>query len=124
MGRQHHISLSREFDAHDGPETKYIVVLDGDFPVATCRLFAADEQTAEIGRVVVLEDYRGRGLGRLVVGEAEKWLRELGFRTVSVESRDVAEGFYEKLGYRRTGRPPKAGDTFVCVHMEKPLRQA
>ena len=27
MARQHHISLQEEFDEHDTPETKYIVVI-------------------------------------------------------------------------------------------------
>ena len=39
MGRKYHIPLYKEFDVHDTPVTKYIVILDDDFPVATCRFF-------------------------------------------------------------------------------------
>ncbi|MBQ7507897.1 MAG: hypothetical protein IJT52_01045 [Spirochaetales bacterium] len=42
MARQHSITLRREFDDHDTPETKYIVLTDGGFPVATCRLYGLD----------------------------------------------------------------------------------
>lgn len=122
MSRMHRISLRQEFDEHDRPDTKYIVLLDDNYPVGTCRLFPVGEDMAEIGRVVVLEQYRGRGLGKLLMQEAEKWLRELGFSRVSVESREVAVKFYEKLGYQTAGTP-KAGDTFVCVHMEKTLSE-
>ena len=38
MARQHGITLRREFDDKDTPETKYIVLTDDDFPVATCRI--------------------------------------------------------------------------------------
>ena len=122
MSRVHRISLRQEFDEHDRPDTKYIVLLDDNYPVGTCRLFPVGEDMAEIGRIVVLEQYRGRGLGRLLMKEAEKWLCELGFSRVSVESREVAVKFYEKLGYRTAGTP-RAGDTFVCVHMEKALSE-
>ena len=108
MARQHHITLREEFDEHDTPDTKYIVVLDDDFPVATCRLYELPEETdgegapvrpMMFGRIVVLPEYRKQGLGRLVVTEAEKWARELGCRKAVLDSRDVAVGFYEKLGY-------------------------
>ena len=39
MNRQHHISLREEFDEHDCEGTKYIVLLDDGYPVATCRFY-------------------------------------------------------------------------------------
>ena len=121
MARQYHITLREEFDAHDGPDTKYIVLLDGDFPVATCRLYDLGGGRVMLGRVVVLPEYRGRGLGRRVVAEAEQWARELGFETAVLESRDVAVGFYEKLGYTADRSRVICGGTFPCIPMEKPL---
>ncbi len=122
MARQHGITLRREFDEHDTPETKYIVLTDGDFPVATSRIYALDQGFAMIGRVVVLPEYREKGLGRRVVSEAEDWLRELGFEYAVVESRDVAVGFYERLGYTVSDRTLLHGDTFDCIRMEKRLK--
>ena len=78
MNRQHHISLREEFDDHDRDGTKYIVLLDDGYPVATSRFYEESSETVIIGRVVVLPDYRGRRLGELVVNEAEKWAFELG----------------------------------------------
>ena len=121
MARQHGITLRREFDEHDRPDTKYIVLTDGEFPVATCRLYPLDELSAMIGRVVVLPEYRGKGLGRRVVSEAESWLREAGFSRAVVESRDVAVPFYEKLGYEVTDHAIIHGDTFDCIRMEKSI---
>lgn len=129
MAKQYNITLREEFDEHDTPDTRYIVLLDGDFPVATCRLYELPEDEAELptmmlGRIVVLPEYRQHGLGRLVVSEAEKWARELGCRKAVLDSRDVAVGFYEKLGY--TAYPDRVvkGWTFTCIHMEKMLEQS
>lgn len=123
MAKQHHITLREEFDAHDTPDTKYIVLLDGDFPVATCRLYELTPERAMLGRVVVLPEYRGQQLGRRVVLEAEAWLRELGYQKSVLESRDVAVGFYEKLGYTADRSRIIHGPTFTCVYMEKSLLQ-
>lgn len=121
MAKQYGISLRQEFDDHDTPETKYIVLVDDEFPVATCRFYPVDANRAMIGRVVVLPEYRGQKLGVRVMREAEVWLKELGYTTAMVESRDVAVGFYEKQGYRVTDDTVIYGETFTCVPMEKVL---
>lgn len=121
MAKKYHIPLRDEFDEHDGPGTKYIVLLDEDFPVATCRWYELDKTSAMIGRVVVLPEYRGQGVGILVMQEAEKWLAELGYQTAVIESRDVVTGFYEKQGYIADPGRIIHGPTFTCVHMEKAL---
>ena len=67
MSRQYHITLREEFDDHDTPDAKYIVLLDNDFPVATCRLYEYGNKAMMLGRVVVLPEYRSKGLGRQAV---------------------------------------------------------
>lgn len=121
MNRQYHISLREEFDEHDGDGTRYIVLLDDGYPVATCRFHPTGPESVKIGRVVVLPEYRGKHLGARVITEAERWIGELGFREISIDSRVVATGFYEKLGYA-----PESGDVFRsgvfdCVLMRKTL---
>ena len=122
MNRQHHISLREEFDEHDGDGTKYIVVLDEGYPVATCRFYEINETTMLIGRIVVLPEYRGKEIGRLVITEAEKWIRELGYRVIRVDSRTVAVGFYEKQGYSRMSDEVVQSGIFECVRMMKKLQ--
>ena len=121
MARKHQIPLHVEFDEHDTPETKYIVAVDDFLPVATCRLYAIDTERVMLGRIVVLPEYRHRGLGTLVVREAEAWARDLGFRTAVLESRDNKVHFYETLGYTPDYSRKIVGDTFTCYRMEKPL---
>ena len=123
MARQHGITLRREFDGHDAPDTKYVVLTDDGFPVATCRFYPLGDDSAMIGRVVVLPEYRGMGLGKRVVNEAEKWLADLGYGRAAVESRDKAVGFYGRLGYEVTDPRVIHGDTFDCIRMEKKLTE-
>ena len=121
MARKHHIPLDVEFDEHDTPDTKYIVVVDDYLPIATCRLYPEDDVRMMLGRIVVLSDYRRQGIGTQVVKEAEVWAKELGFTTVVVESRDNKIPFYESMGYVADFDRKIEGETFTCYRMEKNL---
>lgn len=121
MNRQYHISLRDEFDEHDCDGTRYIVVLDDGYPVATCRFYEVDDQSVVLGRLVVLPEYRGKELGSFVISEAEKWIKELGFNRILIDSRVEAIGFYEKAGYEHVDDTViKSGD-FDCIKMKKEL---
>ncbi len=119
MNRQHSISLRDEFDEHDCDGTKYIVLLDGTYPVATCRFYEIDCDTVLLGRVVVLEEYRSLGLGRMAVTEAEAWTKELGYREIVIDSRLPAVGFYEKLGFTHVDCKTIKSWCFDCTRMHK-----
>jgi GNAT superfamily N-acetyltransferase len=57
---------------------------------------------AEVWGLVVDEAHRGRGIGRLLMGHAEEWARERGFRDVSLRTNIIREDthrFYQSLGY-------------------------
>ena len=121
MNRQHHISLREEFDEHDGEGTKYVLLLDKGYPVATCRFYEIGENVVTIGRVVVLPEYREHHLGERVMQEAESWIKELGYKEIIVDSRTVAVGFYEKLGFQKTSDEVYMSGVFECVKMHKIL---
>ena len=121
MMRKHQIPLEAEVDSHDGENCNYILALDDIYPVATCRWFSIDAESAEVGRVVVLPEYRGQHLGQAVVAAAEQWMREAGFKKVCISSRVGLEGFYEKMGYHFNENGKAHHDTFQCVYMEKSL---
>ena len=57
------IPLEGEF-SDDTPEDEYILVMDGIYPVSTCRLHYLDEHTGKIERVATLESYRGKHYDR------------------------------------------------------------
>ena len=122
MNRQYHIALQDEFDEHDGNESKYIVLLDDEYPVATCRFYELDNSTVLVGRVVVLPEYRGKHLGARVINEAEKWIAELGYTEIFIDARLEATGFYAKLGYSKTDEKVFKSWKFDCTRMYKSLR--
>ena len=120
MAKKHHITLRQEFDEHDGPDTKYIVITDNDFPIATARMYPLDEKRMMIGRVVVLPEYRRLGIGTMVVSECEVWAEELHYTKTVVESRENKVEFYEQMLYEKCGEVVD-GETFRCIRMEKDL---
>lgn len=119
MNRQHHISLREEFDDHDGDGTKYIVILDDEYPVATARFYELNSDTVMLGRVVVLPEYRNKGLGNRLIKETEDWIRELGYSTIDADSRTSAVGFYEKNGFVIVGDKVEKSGCFECIRMRK-----
>ena len=122
MNRQHHISLREEFDEHDCEGTRYIVLLDDGYPVATCRFYETDAESVVVGRVVVLPEYRGMDLGSRTLTEAELWIRECGYRRISIDSRVEAVGFYEKLGFAPVDGQVIRSGPFDCIKMQKILK--
>jgi GNAT superfamily N-acetyltransferase len=57
---------------------------------------------AEIGGLVVSSKQRGKGVGKILVSEAEKWAKGNGFVNIRVRSktsRIKTRQFYEKEGY-------------------------
>ena len=124
MMHKYQIPLDAEVDSHDGADCNYILALDDIYPVATCRWFGLDSESAEIGRVVVLPEYRGQKLGAKVIREAEAWIAECGYTEIAIDSRLEAVGFYEKLGYKLIDRDVVKSGAFDCVRMRKELALA
>jgi putative acetyltransferase len=87
------------------------------------KLMRDDGDYAEIKRVFVIENYRGRGLSRRIMEALENELRNRGIKLFRLETgirQPEALGLYRKLGYRE--RAPFGAyrpDPF-SVFMEKP----
>ena len=117
-------AIARELEGEfsdDTPEDEYILVMDGIYPVSTCRLHYLDEHTGKIERVATLESYRGKHYGQAGIIEAENWMREKGVTKIYINSRKAALGFYEKLGYTADFSQVSGSGEFECVMTEKEL---
>lgn len=121
MAEAHGIPLEREFDERDTPETQYILAREGFLPAATVRLSPMNDNRMLLGRIVVLPEHRGKGLGKAVVLAAEQWAKEQGFTVVQVDARVEKQGFYEHLGYHAVTGEIIPGETFDTVSMEKEI---
>lgn len=80
-----------------------IVAYENDAPVGCGAIKKYDAQTAEIKRMYVLPEFRGRGIARQVLEELEKWAGEIGFTNCILETgfKQVdAIHLYHKHGYQ------------------------
>ena len=92
-----------EFDSHDA-DAVHLCLYDGGRGVATARAYRHSEDGVYVlGRVAVLPDFRGRGLGSRVVRELEEQLRGLGAREIRLSSQLHAMKMYAALGYQPEG---------------------
>lgn len=92
-----------EFDEKDA-ESVHVLLLDGDVPVATCRVFSADDDPATwvLGRLCVAREMRGRGLGPMTLRRAEQVARDHGAARMTLHAQVHARGMYEASGYVAT----------------------
>ncbi len=88
--------FTEEFDALDGVAT-HLVAFDGDKPVAVCRIWLAEDGW-HVGRLAVLKEKRGMGLGSLMLAAAETHVHALGGCSISLHAQCRAEQFYRKCG--------------------------
>ncbi|MCE5973383.1 GNAT family N-acetyltransferase [Sinirhodobacter sp. WL0062] len=80
----------------------HLLAFVDDRPVGTARLFAKGE-AGKIGRVCVLPEARGTGLGAALIHAACQHLKDRGCTTARLGSQIHALPFYEKLGFAAFG---------------------
>lgn len=91
-----------ELDDLDGQAIHLLATVDG-IPAGSARLIAMGE-TGKIGRVCVLRDARGTGLGAALIRAAVEIFRTMpGISRAKLGSQTHAIGFYERLGFVTTG---------------------
>ena len=75
----------------------YLVALFEDKVIGCCALSFFTEEIAEIRSLAVVENFKGKGVGKKLVLEAEKVLKEEGISKVFVLT--YQRDFFKKLGY-------------------------
>ena len=90
--------LASEFGSH------HLAAFDDAGHILGCLMLTPHEGgEVQMRQVAVKPEMQGTGLGRALVEEAERRARELGFTRMMLHARDVAIGFYTRLGYAREG---------------------
>ena len=94
-----------EAEEVDGRDTEALHILaKKDAEAIGCARILLIGDTGKIGRVCVLSDYRGQGIGVALIKMALQVLRDQpGITTAKLGSQTHAIGFYEKLGFRAVG---------------------
>lgn len=96
------VSEADEIDGRDG-EALHLLATCGGRPLGTARLLT-EGATGKLGRVCVLPEARGTGLGAALIRAAVAQFRTMpGIATVRLGAQIHALGFYEKLGFTATG---------------------
>lgn len=96
------ISEADEYDDLDAGAVHLLATVDTR-PVGTARLLIKGD-TGKIGRLCVLADQRGTGLGARLVEAAIAHFRTLpGLTRAKLSAQDHAIGFYERLGFVAEG---------------------
>ena len=90
-----------EFDSFDEQAT-HILAFDNDKAVATCRYYYQDGYYL-IGRIAVIKEYRGLGLGAILLEFSKNEIAKLGGKEIRIHAQKRVQGFYQKQGYESFG---------------------
>lgn len=87
--------------------------------ISYARLF--DKNTrykyASIGRMCTSKEYRKKGIGKILMEKSLKSLKLRANDKVVISSQSYAEGFYSKLGFKRTDKEPYMEENIPHVEM-------
>src|SRR5215475_5068922 len=92
---EQHVPVEDEQDALD-PKSRHVLARDAEGqPIGTGRL--TPERT--IGRMAVVKEWRGRGVGEALLNALLEQARALGYPDVELHAQVHAIPFYEKFGF-------------------------
>jgi GNAT superfamily N-acetyltransferase len=104
------------------PNGAYVVGWEDGRAVAGGALKRLEPGVAEIKRMYVVPDARGRGLARRLLAAIEETARELGYERVRLDtgaSQPHARALYESAGYEEI--PDYNANPYAAYHGEKAL---
>ncbi|MBK9389694.1 MAG: GNAT family N-acetyltransferase [Bacteroidetes bacterium] len=102
------------------PGSAYWIACDGDKIIGGCGIFptpALPEGCAELVKFYLASEYRGKGIGRLLMGKSIESARMLGYKQIYLESMPElgkAISMYEKAGFKSIDHPMGQSGHFGC----------
>jgi GNAT superfamily N-acetyltransferase len=117
---------SGNFNPQDAsvPRSEFLVGFIDGRPIACGAFRPMDELAAEIKRLYVVPEQRGRGLSKLILAELERRAAGMGYRVARLETgtrQPEAIALYERAGYRRIPNFGIYVDNPLSVCFEKEL---
>lgn len=91
-----------EADDYD-QKAEHLVIYDADKPIGTGRTIDLENGSLKIGRVCILKEYRGKGIGRLIMEEIERSAKEKGYSNLILGAQCRVSEFYNAVGYKEVG---------------------
>lgn len=107
-----HISITRREAGRDALPVTWVAVDDMGTALGAVALGTSDvpgrpELVPCVWGMVVRTDFRGRGVGRLLLQRLERFAADRGHMAVWVLTGPPAVGYYERCGWRRTQELPE-----------------
>lgn len=107
------------------PDARVVIVYDSGIPVGCgCFKDTSISGEAELKRMFVRRESRGRGISKLICSELEKWAVDLGYQRIILETgvrQPEAIGLYESVGFKRIDNYGEYQGNGMSVCMEKVL---
>ena len=91
---EQNVPVELEIDGLDG-KAKHVLTFVDDVPIGTGRILS----DGHIGRVAVLKNYRGLGIGKSIMKELIKCAQDMSLEKVWLSSQWHAHSFYLDLGF-------------------------
>jgi GNAT superfamily N-acetyltransferase len=104
------------------PVGAWVVAYLGDRAVGCGGVKRLDDTSAELKRIYLAAEARGRGLGRSILERLEQHARELGYELLRLDTGDLqpeALGLFRSAGYEHIA--DYNGNTWATYWMEKRL---
>ncbi|MCB1647149.1 MAG: GNAT family N-acetyltransferase [Pseudomonadales bacterium] len=93
------VPAEEEWDNRDAESHHWIATDEQNQTIGTARLLPE----GQIGRMAVLQETRGTGVGAALLEAAVNYARELGYPSVFLNAQTHAIGFYERGGFHPVG---------------------
>lgn len=117
--RAEYIQYNKLDDIHD-----VIVAYDEDTPVGSAGFKKYDDDCAEVKRVFIKREYRGKGISKKLMELLEERARNKGYKYLILESGEslvAAMSLYRKIGYKIIPNYGQYKDMPDSVCMKKEL---
>ena len=97
-----------------------IAAFEEEKMLGCCLLTKLDHRSVRLRQMAVQNNLQGKGIGATMMNFAENVARDAGYKLMVMHARKTAIGFYEKLGYKVTGKEFEEV-TIAHMVMEKKL---
>ncbi|MBE6576822.1 MAG: GNAT family N-acetyltransferase [Ruminococcaceae bacterium] len=91
-----------DVDEIDAEATHFVAYI-GEKAIGTCRAYKQADGAYIVGRIAVLRESRGQGIGSCLLNTAETNIKNIGGARVLIHAQLHAKGFYEFCGYTAFG---------------------
>ncbi|MDV6169094.1 GNAT family N-acetyltransferase [Flavobacterium sp. DG1-102-2] len=108
------------FEGDDLPSTVHFGIFEGEKIAGIVSVFEAatpllpQQKQFQLRGMAVLDSYQKKGLGEKLVKAAEEYIKTAGGEAIWFNAREIAVGFYDKMGYKIIGNPFTLGD--IGIH--------